>query len=88
MKEIEDSRNRLAAGERLTEREWEGLLKDSFGLSNSEAERVVRVHNLRAGQGDPDTTERDPLEALFAAMTDAPIICVDEQGNEVSFDDL
>tara|TARA_Y100001933_G_scaffold264325_1_gene329422 strand:- start:6994 stop:7695 length:702 start_codon:yes stop_codon:yes gene_type:complete len=88
VKEIEDSRNRLAAGERLTEREWEGLLKDSFGLSNSEAERVVRVHNLRAGQGEPDTTERDPLEALFAAMTDAPIICVDENGNQVSFDDL
>ena len=65
VKEIEDSRNRLAAGERLSEREWEGLLKDSFGLSNSEAERVVRVHNLRIGQGEPDTTE---AAAFFEAL--------------------
>lgn len=74
VKEIENSRNRLAAGERLTEREWEGLLKDAFGLSNSEAERVVRVHNLRIGQGEPDAPEADPMEALWAAMRGAPII--------------
>lgn len=74
VKEIEDSRNRLAAGERLTEREWEGLLKDAFGLSNAEAERVVRVHDLRIGQGEPDTPASDPMAALWAAMGDAPII--------------
>jgi len=74
VKEIEDSRNRLAAGDRLTEREWEGLLKDAFGLSNSEAERVVRVHNLRIGQGEPDEPEADPMAALWAAMRGAPII--------------
>lgn len=65
VKEIEDSRNRLAAGERLSEREWEGLLKDSFGLSNAEAERVVRVHNLRIGQGEPDTSD---AAAFFEAL--------------------
>jgi len=69
VKEIEDSRNRLAAGDRLTEREWEGLLKDSFGLSNAEAERVVRVHNLRIGQGEPDKPEADSSAALWAAMS-------------------
>lgn len=74
VKEIEDSRNRLAAGERLTEREWEGLLKDAFGLSNAEAERVVRVHDLRIGQGEPDKPEGDPMAALWAAMAEAPII--------------
>ena len=88
VKQIEDSRNRLAAGERLSEREWEGLLKDAFGLSNAEAERVVRVHELRMGQGEPDKTVGNPMEAILAAMSDAPIICVDENGNEVSFDDL
>lgn len=74
VKEIEDSRNRLAAGDRLTEREWEGLLKESFGLSNAEAERVVRVHNLRIGQGEPDKPDVDPMAALWAAMSGAPII--------------
>lgn len=67
IKEIEDSRNRLAAGDRLTEREWEGLLKDSFGLSNAEAERVVRVHNLRIGQGEPDSDEN--AAAFYRGLT-------------------
>ena len=68
-KELEDSRNRLAAGDRLSEREWEGLLKDAFGLSNAEAERVVRVHDLRIGQGEPDTPDgADHEAALWAAM--------------------
>lgn len=74
VKEIEDSRNRLAAGDRLTEREWEGLLKDAFGLSNAEAERVVRVHDLRIGQGEPDKPAMDPSEALWAAMAGADIV--------------
>lgn len=74
VKEMEDLRNRLAAGDRLTEREWEGLLKDSFNLSNSEAERAVRIHNLKIGQGDPDKPEADPVAALWAAMASAPII--------------
>lgn len=68
VKEIEDSRNRLAAGDRLTEREWEGLLKDAFGLSNSEAERVVRVHELRIGQGEPDVNEAAEFLAALGAV--------------------
>lgn len=68
VKEIEDSRNRLAAGERLSEREWERLLKENFGLSNAEAERAVRIHDLRIGQGEPDKPETDPEAALWAAM--------------------
>lgn len=67
VKEFEDSRNRLAAGERLTEREWEGLLKDAFSLSNAEAERVVRVHALRIGQGEPDKV--DEAAEFYAALT-------------------
>ena len=75
VKEVEDLRNRLAAGDRLTEREWEGLLKQQFGLSNNEAERAVRIHGLKIGQGDPDAqTVQDPLEALWAAIANAPII--------------
>ena len=65
VKEVENSRNRLAAGERLSEREWEGLFKDYLELSNSEAERAVRVHSLKLGQGEPDV---DPLVAFWEAM--------------------
>lgn len=74
VKAQEDLRNRLAAGDRLTEREWERLLKDSMGLSNSEAERVVRVHDLTHGRGEPDNPEADPMSALFAAMADAEVV--------------
>jgi HK97 family phage prohead protease len=78
VKELEDSRNRLAAGERLSEREWERMLKESFGLSNAEAERAVRVNELRQGQGEPDGEIADPMAAFWAAIRDAPII--DETG--------
>lgn len=49
-----DLRDRLAAGGRLTEREWERLFKEQFELTNSEAERAVRIHFK--GQGEPDGT--------------------------------
>jgi HK97 family phage prohead protease len=42
---------KLKAGDRLTEREFEQLLKGALGLSNSQAERAARVH--LKGQGDP-----------------------------------
>ncbi|MBS1164905.1 MAG: hypothetical protein H6R00_930 [Proteobacteria bacterium] len=55
---------KLMAGDRLSLREWEALLKaEPFGLSNSQAERAVRV-NLKHGQGEPDTTALAFLEAL------------------------
>lgn len=41
---------KLAAGDRLTEREFEKLVK-GLGLSNSQAERAARIH--LKGQGDP-----------------------------------
>lgn len=71
VKEIEDLQARLAAGDRLTERQMEALFKKSFGLSNAEAERAVRLH-FKKGQGEPDAPA-DPIAALWAAMRDAPI---------------
>ncbi len=68
VKDIEDLQARLVAGDRLTERQWETLLKKGFGLSNMEAERAVRI-NLK-GQGDPDDTA-DPDAAFWAAMNSA-----------------
>lgn len=43
---------KLRAGDRLTEREFEDLLKGTFDMSNSQAERATRVH--LKGQGEPD----------------------------------
>ena len=52
--DVMDLRDRLAAGGRLKEREWERLFKEQFELTNSEAERAVRIHFK--GQGEPDGT--------------------------------
>lgn len=55
---------KLAAGDRLTEREFEALAK-GLGLSNSQAERAARIH--LKGQGEP--AEAASEEARFwAAM--------------------
>lgn len=54
--------DRLKAGDRLTEREFETLLKGSLGLSNSEAERAARVH--LKGQGEPANAEAEALKFL------------------------
>lgn len=43
---------KLKAGDRLTEREFEFVLKGAFDLSNSQAERAARIH--LKGQGEPD----------------------------------
>lgn len=43
--------DKLKAGDRLTERELELMLKGAFDFSNSQAERAARV--LLKGQGDP-----------------------------------
>lgn len=53
VKSLTDIRAKLANGDRLTEREFETLFKNS-GLTKSEAERAVRV-NLKTGGGDPRT---------------------------------
>mgnify|MGYP003624887339 CR=1 FL=1 len=55
---------RLKAGDRLTEREFEDLLKGNLGFSNSQAERAARLH--LKGQGEPVTAANDALELLKA----------------------
>ena len=52
VKSMTDIRAKLAAGDQLTVREWEGLFKSEFNLTNTEAERAVRV-NVKRSQGDP-----------------------------------
>jgi HK97 family phage prohead protease len=56
---------RIAAGERLTEREFEDLAKGTWGLSNSQAERAARIH--LKGQGDP--ADADTGMAFLRALT-------------------
>lgn len=55
---------KLKAGDRLTEREFEFLLKGSLGLSNSQAERAARVH--LKGPGEPAAA--DDARALMKAL--------------------
>lgn len=56
---------RLKAGDRLTEREFEIWLK-GLGFSNSQAERAARLHLKR--QGEPAEAADDGLEFLRALM--------------------
>lgn len=56
---------RVAAGDRLTEREFEELTKGTWGLSNSQAERAARVH--LKGPGDP--ADADEGLAFLRALT-------------------
>lgn len=59
--------DRLKAGDRLTEREFEQMLKGTLGLSNSQAERAVRLH--LKGQGEPaDTASGADFASAFAAL--------------------
>lgn len=61
---VDEIVEKLAAGDRLTEREFERLVK-GLGLSNSQAERAVRVH--LKGQGEPDEAA-DEAARFWAAM--------------------
>lgn len=54
---------KLAAGERLTEREFERMAK-GLGLTNSQAERAARVH--LKGQGEPADAENGAVAFLRA----------------------
>jgi len=78
--------SRWIAGDRPQRRELEGLLKDAFAVSNSEAERMANalLHDDRGGRDEP----ADPMAAFWAALSDADVICEDENGNQVSFADL
>ena len=55
---------KLKAGDRLTEREFETLLKGALGLSNSQAERAVRIHLKGLGEPAAANDVRALLEAL------------------------
>lgn len=59
----DDIIEKLGAGDRLTEREFEKLAK-GLGLSNSQAERAARVH--LKGQGEPDKAAKDAVAFLTA----------------------
>lgn len=63
-------RQKLAAGDRLTIREFETLLKGTLGFSNSEAERAARIH-LKDQQGDPADDAVSRAADLFRALTAA-----------------
>lgn len=58
---------KLKAGEPVKIREWENGLKGLAGLSNSEAERAVRLC-LKSGQGDPDVTDEAAMAAVERAL--------------------
>lgn len=62
-KAAHDLMERLKAGDRLTEREFETWLK-GLGLSNSQAERAARIH--LKGQGEPAGAAEDGLAFLRA----------------------
>ena len=62
LKAAQQLTDKLKAGDRLTEREFEMWLK-GLGFSNSQAERAARVH--LKGQGDPAEAEKT-LEFLRA----------------------
>lgn len=64
-KAAHDLMERLKAGDRLTEREFETWLK-GLGLSNSQAERAARIH--LKGQGEPAAAADDGLAFLRALM--------------------
>jgi uncharacterized protein len=61
---IEEILEKLKAGDRLTEREFEAMAK-GLGLSNSQAERAARI-NLK-GQGEPAKAANEAL-AFFQAL--------------------
>lgn len=57
---------KLKAGDRLTEREFEATVK-GLGLSNSQAERAARIH--LKGQGDPAAAETDARVFLSTLLS-------------------
>lgn len=64
-KAAHDLTEKLKAGDRLTEREFEVWLK-GLGFSNSQAERAARLH--LKGQGEPANAAEDGVAFLRALM--------------------
>ena len=65
-KRIEELKYRFGAGDRLTERELETLLKGALGFSNSQAERAVR--SSLKGSGEPTKAADDDAKAFLMAL--------------------
>ena len=65
-RELDEIKQKLAAGDRLTEREFGKLAKGALGLTNSQAERAARVH--LKGQGDPDAKAANSGDAFLRAL--------------------
>lgn len=65
--DLQEIVEKLSAGDRLTEREFERMAK-GLGLSNSQAERAARVH--LKGQGEPAgaAKQEDAAKALLLAL--------------------
>lgn len=62
---------KMAAGEKITIREFENGIRGLMGLSNSEAERAARLY-LKADQGEPDVdADAAALAAVNLALTEA-----------------
>lgn len=64
LKAAHDIVERLKAGDRLTEREFETMLKGALGFTNSQAERAARV--CLKGQGEPDEAAQEARALLVA----------------------
>lgn len=64
-KAAHDLTEKLKAGDRLTEREFEVWLK-GLGFSNSQAERAARLH--LKGQGEPAIAEDERLALMQAVL--------------------
>lgn len=62
---VDDLVEKLRAGDQLTQREFEHLVK-GLGLSNSQAERAARV-NLK-GQGEPAVAAKSDAEDFYRAI--------------------
>lgn len=61
-------RARLLAGEPPSDRELEKGMRDAFDLSNSQAERVVRLFRKGQAQGEPGDEPNDETATLAVAL--------------------
>ena len=61
-------RARYLAGELPSDREFEKGMRDAFGLSNAQAERVVRLYRKGPALGEPGNEPNDDNTALAVAL--------------------
>lgn len=70
LKASHEAIERLKAGDRLSEREFESVLKGALGFSNSQAERAARA--CLKGRGEPADAASEAAE-FFAALREAQV---------------